>query len=107
VKYAALALLVAAACAHSSAKPSGEAAQPKSIPGGVEVEDAIHGVRYELPPSEQVWQVSHEGEARLAGGVEAEISYFPLPRTANAQACRDHARERATKDVPASDAPRD
>jgi hypothetical protein len=106
VKFArAVTVLAAAACAHST--PAKPVAAPKAVPGGVEVEDAIHGVRYELPPSDDVWQVSREGEARLAGGVEAEISYFPLSKTANGKTCRDHARDRATKDVPTSDAPRD
>ena len=55
---------------------------------------AIHGVRYELPPGDEIWQVARDGEARTASGVEAEIVSFPLTATAKAQACRDHERER-------------
>jgi len=110
--------LALAACSHAAA--SGPAVKPVApgaiaVPGTVEVEDAIHGVRYTLPPVEGLWQVTREGDARSPSGVEAEVSQFPLAKPANGAVCRDTARTRlalrkepepATKDAPA-DAPRD
>jgi tetratricopeptide (TPR) repeat protein len=81
-------LLLLLACAHKPTEPT------KAEPTGVEVEDAIHGVRYELPPGDEIWQVSRDGEARTASGVEAEIVSFPLTATAKVQACRDRERDR-------------
>jgi hypothetical protein len=101
---AALAFAALVACSHGKAK---NAVQTAAEPSGVEVEDAIHGVRYELPPGVEIWQVSHDGEARTASGVEAGIVSFPLANAATPQACRDHERERLTKNNPTSDAPRD
>jgi len=109
--------LVLAACSHSRGKaPAANAnAETAAADGGsVEVQDAIHGVRYLLPPGEDSWQVTREGDARTASGVEAEVSSFPLAKVATPAQCRDHARSRLTsrKEVagqPATavDAPRD
>jgi hypothetical protein len=92
------------ACSHGKSSAKGQAAPD---PGAVEVEDAIHGVRYHLPPGEEIWQVSREGEARTASGVEAEITSFPLADVAVPKACRDRQHERLNKDLQAGDAPRD
>ena len=101
---AALALVVfAAACARSKPKPDAHAAHE---PSAVEVEDAIHGVRYELPPGDEVWQVSRNGEARTASGVEAEVGWFPLAKAATPQACRERERQLLSKDGE-GEAPRD
>ncbi len=97
------------ACAHAGAKGP---AQPKAAPAGalgsVEVQDAIHGVRYLLPPGDDTWQITREGDARSASGVEAEVSSFPLAKPTPPTACRDQARSRLSprKDA-AVDAPRD
>jgi tetratricopeptide (TPR) repeat protein len=101
MKVAAVALLALAACSHANGSQSAKAG---AAPVAVEVEDAIHGARYELPPSDEVWQVSHNGDARTASGVEVEVGWFPLAKDANPAACRDRQRELATKDA---DAPRD
>ena len=49
----AAALLLLAACAHTEAKTADAAgatlAKALSGGGGIEVQDAVHGVRYELP----------------------------------------------------------
>jgi tetratricopeptide (TPR) repeat protein len=89
-RIAAASLVALLACSHKPKAP----ADAKAEPTGVEVEDAIHGVRYELPPGDEIWQVARDGEARTASGVEAEIISFPLTATAKAKACRDHERER-------------
>jgi hypothetical protein len=92
VRRAALGLLVAA-CAHGAAKQEPATAQgPES--GGVEVQDAIHGVRYSLPPSADLWQVSREGAARSVSGTEAEVTQFAMGKPAPASQCRDQARWR-------------
>ncbi len=100
-----------AACAHARPAPVAPVAESKPVPpGSVAVQDAIHGVRYLLPPGEDSWQVTREGDARSASGVEAEVSSFPLAKPSNAAACRDHARTRLTahkEASPAADAPRD
>jgi hypothetical protein len=110
-----------AACSHgaSGAKTAARSAAPGSStdPAGVEVQDAIHGVRYTLPPGEDLWQVSREGDARSASGVETEVSSFQLARPASAAVCRDTARARLAprkeqsvtqdKGGAASDSPRD
>ena len=93
--------LLVAACSHARAKPppsnaSANAETAAAAAGSVEVQDAIHGVRYLLLPGEDSWQVTREGNARSASGVEAEVSYFPLARAATAAQCRDHARSRLT-----------
>lgn len=109
--------LLAAACTHAAAtapRPASKAAGA-ARPGSVEVQDAIHGVRYQLPPGgDDMWQVSREGDARSSNGVEAEVSSFPMAGPATAAQCRDHARSRLSsrKDSPAQamtavDAPRD
>ena len=87
--------LAAAACAHTgvSAPPAARSPPPK---GTVEIEDAIHGVRYELPPSPDGWQGAHEGNAHVAGGVQVEVASFPMARTTSAAACRDLARNKLT-----------
>jgi hypothetical protein len=106
-RLAAVAVLLFA-CAHDrSAKDS---QQP-----GLEVQDAVHGVRYSLPASADTWQVSREGTARSVSGVETEVSSFPLAKAGTAQQCRDYARSRlaSKKDASAgavgtaADAPRD
>jgi tetratricopeptide (TPR) repeat protein len=104
MKRAAAFLAALMACAHAKAPATAQAA---AEPTGVEVEDAIHGVRYELPRGDEVWQVSHEGQARTASGVEAEITSFPLAAIAAPKACRERERERLAKDNQASDTPRD
>jgi len=104
VRSAALALALAA-CAHAAKTPP-----DSSQHTGVEVEDAVHGVRYQLPPGADLWSVSHEGAARSLSGTEAEVSSFPLAKSAAAQQCRDLARARLGSrrdDTSAGDAPRD
>ena len=99
--------LALAACAHG---PGGKDAR-----SGLEVQDAVHGVRYSLPAGADTWQVSREGTARSASGVETEVSSFPLAKPGSAQQCREYARSRlvSKKDPPsdrpavAADAPRD
>jgi hypothetical protein len=98
------ALLGLFACSHAKAKSS---ALAPAEPTGVEVEDAIHGVRYDLPAGDEIWQVSHEGDARTASGVEAGISSFPLAVSAAPKACRDHERDRFGKDNQSADTPHD
>jgi hypothetical protein len=88
VKHALVVLLAAVACAHG--KPS----QPSPPKGGVEVQDAIHGVRYKLPEPADLWQVSPEGTARSTSGVESEVSSFPMPKATSGPECRAHARSR-------------
>jgi tetratricopeptide (TPR) repeat protein len=101
---AAAAVLALLACSHAKVKNAIEAA---NAPTGVEVEDAIHGVRYDLPAGDEIWQVSHEGDARTASGVEAGVSSFPLAAPAAAQACRDHQRDRFGKDSQLNDGAHD
>ena len=99
--------LALAACAHNS---SGKDAR-----SGLEVQDAVHGVRYSLPAAPDTWQVTREGTARSVSGVETEVSSFPLAKPGSPQQCRDYARTRlaSKKDPPADrpatapDAPRD
>ena len=109
-KWLSLALCLAA-CTHAKSAPPAPAVQSRPAPAGsMAVQDAIHGVRYLLPPGEDTWQVTREGDARSASGVEAEVSSFPLARPATAADCRDHARTRLTahkEAAPAADAPRD
>lgn len=106
----ALVVAALAACAHRSGGP-GQAQDGNRPP--VEVEDAIHGVRYALPPGSDLWQVSREGAARSLSGVEAEVSTFPMATPATPRQCREHARKRLgsrkdSGDLPArTDAPRD
>jgi hypothetical protein len=95
------------ACAHD--RGADQAHTP-----GLEVQDAVHGVRYALPASADTWQVSREGTARLASGVETEVSSFPLAKPATPEQCRDYARTRLASKKEASaeaastaDAPRD
>ena len=100
---------VLAACSHAKATPPAPAAKAEP-PGSVAVLDAIHGARYLLPPGEDAWQVTREGDARSASGVEAEVSSFPLAKLATAPGCRDHARTRLTahkEPSAAADAPRE
>ncbi len=90
--------LAVAGCAHNRA-PSAVAPQAAKVrppSGTVEIEDAIHGVRYELPPSADGWQGSHEGNAHVAGGVQVEVASFPMARATSAAACRDLARSKLT-----------
>jgi len=94
----AAALLLLAACAHTEAKTADAAgatlAKALSGGGGIEVQDAVHGVRYELPSGADPWQVTREGNAHSASGVEVEVSSFPMGKSTSAAACRDHARAR-------------
>ena len=87
-------VLAAAACSHAASGPQALPQKPRTE--GLEVQDAVHGVRYRLPPGADVWQVSREGNAHSLSGVEAEVSSFPLARAATAAQCRDHARTRLT-----------
>ena len=103
---------VLASCSHAKSTAAVPPFEVKDVPpDSVAVQDAIHGVRYLLPPGEDTWQVTREGDARSASGVEAEVSSFPLAKPATAPACRDHARTRLTshsKESPAAAAaPRD
>ena len=83
-------LAVVAACAGG--KSSERAASP--IPDSVQVEDALHGVAYQLPPGPGGWQVANDGNARVSSGVQVEIATFPVARQASPAACRDSARKR-------------
>ena len=109
-KWFALAAILAS-CSHAKSTPAAPHAEARAAtPDSVAVQDAIHGVRYLLPPGEDTWQVTREGDARSASGVEAEVSSFPLAKPATAPACRDHARTRLTSHTEGSavaDAPRD
>ena len=90
--------LAAAGCAHVK-PPAAAAPQPSTArpPGGtLEVEDAIHGVRYLLPPSADAWQGAREGSAHVAAGVQVDVASFPMARTTTATACRDLARAKLT-----------
>jgi len=91
VKKALPLLAVVAACAggKSSERPASPAPD-----GAVQVEDALHGVSYQLPPGAGGWQVANDGNARVSSGVQVEIATFPLARQASPAACRDAARER-------------
>lgn len=104
MKRAAAALLAVVACAHSN-EPAAKTAAKE--PAGVEVEDAIHGARYELPAGGEVWQVSRNGDARTASGVEAEIGWFPLSKDATPGACRDRERQLVVKDGREADVPKE
>src|SRR5437016_6361259 len=86
VKHAAALALALLACAHAPAAKEARAA-------GLEVQDAVHGVRYALPAASETWQVTREGTARSPSGVETEVSSFPLarhspPRRAASRCCR-------------------
>jgi tetratricopeptide (TPR) repeat protein len=108
VRWLCLAALLTA-CAHAGSNgPARPKAAPAGLPGGVEVQDAIHGVRYLLPPGDDAWQITREGDARSASGVEAEVSSFPVAKPTTPTACREQARTRLSphKDA-AVDAPRD
>ncbi|MGZ6143379.1 MAG: TPR end-of-group domain-containing protein [Myxococcales bacterium] len=108
-----LVALLAAACSHAAAGPEkpGTARRAEPFTDGFEVEDAIHGVRYHLPPGQDLWQVTREGEARSASGVEAEVSSFSMATATSAAQCRDQARARIREGRPgagaAAEAPRD
>src|SRR5205823_13525060 len=108
VKRAAALLAALAACAHSKAQQ----APASTSKNGVEVQDAIHGVRYQLPPGADLLQVSREGAARSTSGAEVEVSTFPMGRPPTPAQCRENARSRlgARRDSRAAapaDAPRD
>jgi hypothetical protein len=103
----AVVLLAVAACAHGSSRPAPAAAAP------LEVQDAVHGVRYSLPGGAESWSVTREGNARSVSGVEAEVSSFAMPRSTDPQQCREHARSRLSSQksggaaAESSDLPRD
>jgi len=108
VKHAAWLPIALFACAHGSSPKKAAALS------GLEVQDAVHGVRYSLPSGADTWQVSREGNARSVSGVETEVSSFALAKPSTPHQCREHARSRlsARKDAPATntvstDAPRD
>jgi hypothetical protein len=75
------------ACAHGSGQSG-----PRT--SGLTVQDAVHGVRYDLPAGADTWQVSREGTARAVSGVESEVSSFPMAKPTSGEQCRDHARSR-------------
>jgi tetratricopeptide (TPR) repeat protein len=105
VRRAAAVAFALLACAHGRSAKEGHAA-------GLEVQDAVHGVRYSLPAGPDTWQVSREGAARSVSGIETEVSSFPLAKVGTAQQCRDYARSRLASKKEASaetaaDAPRD
>src|SRR3989442_1648315 len=87
VKHAALLALALLACAHAPA-----AKEPRAA--NLEVQDAVHGVRYALPAATETWQVTREGTARSPTGVETEVSSFPLAAPGTPQQCREYARAR-------------
>ena len=93
MKSLAATLFAVAACAHSEARPDQKAPRTETS-GGILVEDAVHGARYELPPGSDPWQVTREGNAHSASGVEVEVSSFPMAKPTSAAACRDHAHSR-------------
>jgi tetratricopeptide (TPR) repeat protein len=100
VRHAWLALAVIA-CAHATTRP--DSSTPAS---GLQVQDAVHGVRYSLPSGPDTWQVSREGTARSVSGVEAEVSSFPMAKATTAEQCREHARSRlAPRKEPAGSEP--
>ena len=82
-------VVVACAGGKSSERPA-----PKEADGAVQVEDALHGVSYQLPPGTGGWQVANDGNARVSSGVQVEIATFPLAKQASPPACRDAARKR-------------
>jgi len=95
------------ACAHGNGQGGARGT-------GLTVQDAVHGVRYDLPPGVETWQVSREGTARAVSGVESEVSSFPMAKATSAPECRDHARTRvagkreaAAANAIAADLPRD
>ena len=87
MKHAALLALALLACAHAPA-----AKEPRAA--NLEVQDAVHGVRYALPAATETWQVTREGTARSPTGVETEVSSFPLAAPGTPQQCREYARAR-------------
>jgi tetratricopeptide (TPR) repeat protein len=87
-----LAAALLAACATGGAPRPGADRAPE---GTVEVDDVLHGVKYNLPPAPDGWQVAHEGAAHVSGsGVQVEVGSFPLASEARATTCRDAARKR-------------
>jgi hypothetical protein len=86
---AAAALALCAACAGGKAERSGQ----KGSDSLIEVEDALHGVRFDLPPSEDGWQIAHEGASHVSGRVHVNVASFPLPRDASPATCRDVAQK--------------
>jgi hypothetical protein len=85
-----LVAVLAAACATGGAR---KASAPKE--GAIEVDDALHGVKYTLPPSADGWQVAREGAAHVsASGVQVQVGSFPLTAAAQAGSCREAARNR-------------
>jgi len=86
VRRAALVIVACVACAHGSGR--------KESSSGLSVQDAVHGVRYELPAGAESWQVSREGNARSGTGIESEVSSFPMARSTTPESCREHARSR-------------
>ena len=109
----ALVLAAVAACSHAKPQPGAQAAAPpqsKPASGAVEVEDAVHGVRYELPPAADGWQAAREGNAHVASGVQVEVASFPMARATTGTACRDLARNKLstrTEGEGETDGPRD
>jgi len=95
---------------------------PKQAEGSIEVDDALHGVKYVLPAADEGWQIAREGAAHVSGsGVQVEVGTFPLPKDAQPPGCREAARKRLAaaaqrddendaqprQDIPAQDLPRD
>jgi hypothetical protein len=107
VRVPAAALLLVAACAHGEV---GQRSAKSESGSGIQVQDAVHGARYELPPGPDPWQVTREGNAHSASGVEVEVSSYPMAKLTSAATCRDHARSRllSRQDAqPAVEPPRD
>ena len=94
MKLAVLAILVLAACSHRKEAAKTKAPPASSAASPVQVQDSVHGVTYELLPGAEPWQVSREGNAHTASGVQVEVSSFPLARQATPAMCREHARAR-------------
>src|SRR5207237_339174 len=94
VKHAAALALALLACADA---PAAKEARSASL----EVQDAVHGVRYALPAATETWQVTREGTARSPSGVETEVSSFPMARPGTSQQCRDYARARLSGKIAA------
>ena len=113
MKRLAVTLVVLCSCAHGGGTSSAKAtaAGPN---GPVQVQDSIHGVVYELLPGAETWQVSRDGNAHTASGVQVDVSSFPMARQATPAGCREHARTRLSgkkepdpRSATAVDPPRD
>ncbi|MBS2021544.1 MAG: hypothetical protein JST92_03990 [Deltaproteobacteria bacterium] len=96
--------LLSALCAACAAAPKPVAQPPPESPiQGIQMDDTLHGVRFELPPAEGGWQAAHEGAAEMGAGVQVEVAGFPLAKPANPGVCRTSARARLAQGRPPKD----